>query len=94
MHPVPLVPLSQANCRSLPGMPAVIALLGPTNTGKTYHAVERLRAHRTGMYEKGRLWPGWQFKIRNLLRKLESNGIIDSGQAFQAEFTPVKFRRD
>src|SRR5437667_7281549 len=30
-------------------MPAVIALLGPTNTGKTYHAVERLLAHRTGM---------------------------------------------
>jgi penicillin-binding protein 1A len=46
------------------------------------------------MYEKGRLWPGWQFKIRNLIRKLESNGIIDSGQAFQAEFTPVKFRSD
>src|SRR5262245_15227638 len=31
------------------GMAAVIALLGPTNTGKTYHAVERLLAHRTGM---------------------------------------------
>src|SRR5262249_23702280 len=30
-------------------MAAVIALLGPTNTGKTYHAVERLLAHRTGM---------------------------------------------
>src|SRR5438477_25932 len=30
-------------------MPAVIALLGPTNTGKTYHAVERLLAHATGM---------------------------------------------
>ena len=30
-------------------MPAVIALLGPTNTGKTYHAVERLLDHRTGM---------------------------------------------
>ena len=30
-------------------MPAVIALLGPTNTGKTYHAVERLLAYRTGM---------------------------------------------
>ncbi|HUG53404.1 MAG TPA: helicase-related protein [Vicinamibacteria bacterium] len=30
-------------------MPAVIALLGPTNTGKTHHAVERLLAHRTGM---------------------------------------------
>jgi ATP-dependent RNA helicase SUPV3L1/SUV3 len=35
--------------RSNGGMPAVIALLGPTNTGKTYHAVERLLAHRTGM---------------------------------------------
>ena len=30
-------------------MPAVIALLGPTNTGKTYQAVQRLLAHRTGM---------------------------------------------
>jgi len=46
------------------------------------------------MYEKGRLWPGWQHKVKNLIRKLESNGIIDSGQAFQAEFTPVRFRRD
>ncbi|PYQ54228.1 MAG: disulfide oxidoreductase [Acidobacteria bacterium] len=27
----------------------MIALLGPTNTGKTYHAMERLLAHRTGM---------------------------------------------
>ena len=27
----------------------MIALLGPTNTGKTYHAVERMLAHRTGM---------------------------------------------
>jgi ATP-dependent RNA helicase SUPV3L1/SUV3 len=31
-------------------MPApVLALLGPTNTGKTHHAVERLLQHRTGM---------------------------------------------
>ena len=30
-------------------MAAVIALLGPTNTGKTFHAVERLLEHRTGM---------------------------------------------
>ena len=30
-------------------MPAVIALLGPTNTGKTFHAMERLLAYRTGM---------------------------------------------
>jgi len=47
-----------------------------------------------GMYEKGRLTPAWQHKVRNLIRKLESNGIIDSAQAFQAEFTPMKFRRD
>lgn len=31
-------------------MPApVLALLGPTNTGKTHHAMERLLQHRTGM---------------------------------------------
>jgi ATP-dependent RNA helicase SUPV3L1/SUV3 len=28
---------------------AVVAVLGPTNTGKTYHAMERMLAHRTGM---------------------------------------------
>ena len=27
----------------------VTALLGPTNTGKTHLAVERMLAHRTGM---------------------------------------------
>ena len=46
------------------------------------------------MYERGRLPPAWQHKVRNLIRKLETNGIIDSTQAFQAEFTPVKFRRE
>ena len=46
------------------------------------------------MYEKARLSPAWQHKLKTLIRKLETNGIIDSGQAFQAEFTPVKFRRD
>lgn len=30
-------------------MPAVVALLGPTNTGKTHHALERLLEHDTGM---------------------------------------------
>jgi ATP-dependent RNA helicase SUPV3L1/SUV3 len=30
-------------------LPSVTALLGPTNTGKTYHAMERMLAHRTGM---------------------------------------------
>lgn len=30
-------------------MPPVIALLGPTNTGKTYMAIERMQEHGTGM---------------------------------------------
>src|SRR5260370_8836617 len=30
-------------------MKPVTALLGPTNTGKTYLALERMLAHRTGM---------------------------------------------
>ncbi|MBP9948270.1 MAG: disulfide oxidoreductase, partial [Vicinamibacteria bacterium] len=30
-------------------MPPVIALLGPTNTGKTYHAMERMVEHGSGM---------------------------------------------
>jgi ATP-dependent RNA helicase SUPV3L1/SUV3 len=30
-------------------MPSITALLGPTNTGKTYHAMERMLTHRTGM---------------------------------------------
>lgn len=30
-------------------MSAVVALLGPTNTGKTHHALERLLQHETGM---------------------------------------------
>ena len=45
-------------------------------------------------YEKGRLTTAWQHRVRNLIRKLESNGIIDPTQAFQAEFTPIRFRRD
>ena len=27
----------------------IIAALGPTNTGKTYYAIERLAAHKSGM---------------------------------------------
>jgi ATP-dependent RNA helicase SUPV3L1/SUV3 len=27
----------------------VTAVLGPTNTGKTHHAIERMLAHRTGV---------------------------------------------
>jgi ATP-dependent RNA helicase SUPV3L1/SUV3 len=32
-----------------PYAPSVQALLGPTNTGKTHHAIERMLEHRTGM---------------------------------------------
>ncbi len=31
-------------------MPAVVALLGPTNTGKTHHALQRLLEHDSGMF--------------------------------------------
>src|SRR5688572_23448825 len=31
------------------GMTAISALLGPTNTGKTHRAIERMLEHRTGM---------------------------------------------
>ena len=30
-------------------MPHVTAVLGPTNTGKTHYAIERMLAHRTGV---------------------------------------------
>ena len=35
--------------RSSPGRGRVVAVLGPTNTGKTHFAVERMLAHRSGM---------------------------------------------
>ncbi|MEM6414828.1 MAG: helicase-related protein [Pseudomonadota bacterium] len=35
--------------RSKGGDESIIAVLGPTNTGKTYFAIERLLAHRSGM---------------------------------------------
>src|SRR5690348_16154884 len=41
------------NTRGGPGRPAhssrVTAVLGPTNTGKTYFAIERMLAHKSGM---------------------------------------------
>ena len=46
------------------------------------------------MFERGRLSTTWQHRMRTLIRKLETNGIIDATQAFQAEFTPLKFRHD
>ncbi len=35
--------------RSTPPASAVVALLGPTNTGKTHQAIERMLEHRSGM---------------------------------------------
>jgi ATP-dependent RNA helicase SUPV3L1/SUV3 len=35
--------------RSTPAASAVVALLGPTNTGKTHQAIERMLEHRSGM---------------------------------------------
>ncbi len=38
-----------ANALDLDGTASVTALLGPTNTGKTHRAIQRMLAHRTGM---------------------------------------------
>ena len=34
---------------SLTGKGRIVAVLGPTNTGKTHYAIERMLAHRTGI---------------------------------------------
>jgi ATP-dependent RNA helicase SUPV3L1/SUV3 len=55
--PDPVIVGSLAECRELiavatdpsPSGAQLLALLGPTNTGKTHRAVERLLAHRSGM---------------------------------------------
>ena len=44
-------------------------------------------------YEKGRLTPNWQHRVRDLVRKLETNGFIDSGQAFEAQYTALRFKK-
>mgnify|MGYP003380106787 CR=1 FL=1 len=46
-------------------MPPVIALLGPTNTGKTYHAMERMLEHGTGMI-------GFPLRLRQLTVSVEA----------------------
>ena len=40
---------SNSVLKSLEGKSQVKALLGPTNTGKTYYAMERMLAHRSGI---------------------------------------------
>ena len=44
-------------------------------------------------YEKGRLTPNWQHRVRDLVRKLETNGFIDPGQAFEAQYTALRFKK-
>ena len=46
-----------------------------------------------GFYEKGRLTPNWQHRVRDLVRKLEANGFIDPGQAFEAQYTALRFKK-
>jgi ATP-dependent RNA helicase SUPV3L1/SUV3 len=40
---------SESNCKPMPTLRPVTAVLGPTNTGKTHLAVERMLAHGKGM---------------------------------------------
>src|SRR4051794_32736888 len=40
---------SSGSSSSSPAGSRVVAVLGPTNTGKTYLAIERMLGHRTGM---------------------------------------------
>jgi hypothetical protein len=44
-------------------------------------------------FEKGHLSGTWNRRLRDLIRKMEGNGTIDVPQAFEAEFTPLRFRR-
>src|SRR5271155_888033 len=47
--------LCRERCRTFSGMamlraaPRLVAVLGPTNTGKTHLAIERMLGHRSGM---------------------------------------------
>ncbi|MFZ5617551.1 MAG: helicase-related protein, partial [Pseudomonadota bacterium] len=39
----------EINLSTEPSGASLVALLGPTNTGKTHHAIDRMLAHKTGM---------------------------------------------
>ncbi len=39
----------EINLDAEPSRTSLVGLLGPTNTGKTHHAIDRMLAHRTGM---------------------------------------------
>ena len=57
---------------------AVTALLGPTNTGKTHLAVERMLAHRTGMMG---------FPLRLLAREVYDRVVEEKGEQLVALVT-------
>ncbi|MGI9417191.1 MAG: helicase-related protein [Geminicoccaceae bacterium] len=56
----------------------VLAVLGPTNTGKTHFAVERMLAHRTGLIG---------FPLRLLARENYDRIVIEKGEAQVALIT-------
>ena len=48
----------------------VLAVLGPTNTGKTHFAVERMLAHRSGLIG---------FPLRLLAREIYDRMVVQKG---------------
>src|SRR5579872_7111725 len=58
--------------------PAVTAVLGPTNTGKTHLAIERMLGHRTGMIG---------FPLRLLARENYDRVVKEKGAAAVALVT-------
>jgi ATP-dependent RNA helicase SUPV3L1/SUV3 len=58
--------------------PRVLAVLGPTNTGKTHFAVERMLAHRSGLIG---------FPLRLLAREIYDRIVVQKGAALAALIT-------
>lgn len=56
----------------------ILAVLGPTNTGKTHFAVERMLAHRTGLIG---------FPLRLLAREIYDRIVIEKGEPLVALIT-------
>ena len=63
---------SNSVLKSLEGKSQVKALLGPTNTGKTYYAMERMLAHRSGIIG---------FPLRLLARENYEKAVLLVGKA-------------
>jgi ATP-dependent RNA helicase SUPV3L1/SUV3 len=58
--------------------PRVLAVLGPTNTGKTHFAVERMLAHRSGLIG---------FPLRLLAREIYDRVVLQKGATLAALIT-------